>query len=196
MQRMMMAFVAVAALAACNGGQPRIYRVAVDQTPARNVQTAACWKMQAVPTSFINETNLLVEEQWVIWDGLDSQGAPKYFLDFGRQNFNLGDAPEIDFNELISSGVQGQFSGQRVRSQQVPGIYTEVRQTSITVTFNDLGAAPTGTMSLKAAYACQGTCPPENQVNDPRSCEVPLQFSARRIDVSRIAGYSEQGDGN
>ena len=149
-----------------------------------------------MPGGTISETNLRVEEQWVIWDGVEG----KQYLDMGHQQYKLGDSPTINFAELIE-GSAGQFTGQRVENDQVtiPNVvsYNQVRQTILTVAFNDLGASPTGTMSLSASYACQpsGSCPNDNTVADPRSCVVPLNFVARRIDTSRIAAYSEEGAG-
>lgn len=202
MQRTMIGALAVVALAACNAGQPRIYRVALDLGPTKSVQEATCFKNQMVPSSQISETNLFVEEQWVIWDGATADGAPKQFLDFGHQTFKLGDAPEADFDDLIAGNPSnpGVFTGQRVRSNLVSipgtGSFVQVRQTIITASFADLGAAPVGTLKIDAKYACQSQgaqCPMEDLVADPRSCAVAVNFSARRIDVSRIAGYTEEG---
>ena len=196
MKTVLMAAAAMVVLVGCNSGQPRIYRVAVDVSPAKTVQNPSCYKANAVPGGTVSETNLRVEQQWVIWDGVEG----KQYLDMGRQQFKLGDSPTINFAELIE-GQTGVFTGQRVENDQVtiPNVvsYNQVRQTIITVNFNDLGASPTGTINLQSSYACQpqGSCPMDTTVADPRSCTVPLNFVARRIDVSRIAAYQEEGAG-
>lgn len=187
--------VAAVAMAAvgCGGNQPRIYRVALDKTKAESVQDAACFKMQAVSGNSVTETNLRTEQQWVVWDG----ASPNQYLDFGQQSYKLGDAPEITFSDLVL-GQSNTFTAQRVTNTQGQGIggqFVQVRQTVITVAFNDMGAAPTGTMALQSSYACQpaSACPTDMQVPDPRSCKVTLDWVARHIENDRTALYQEEG---
>ncbi len=206
MYRLMIAALATIALAACNAGQPRIYRVALDVAPSKNIQDSMCFKNQQVPSGGESTSNLLVEQQWVVWDGQNADGTEAQFLDMGRQQFKLGNSPEVDFDELIKSTpgqAAGIFVGQRVTSDIVSlgnGSVVTARTGIITVSFQDLGASPVGTMSVDSRYACQAqggaSCPQEANVSDPRNCKVTMNFSARRIDVSRIAGYTEQGSSN
>jgi hypothetical protein len=190
------------ALCACNSGQPRIYRIAMDLTPATDIHEPTCFKNNQVPSSNVtdNKTNLYAEEQWVIWDATSSEmdPSPKQFLDLGHQAFKLGDSPAVDFDDVIGTTVTGTFNGRRTRSNSVPNQYVQTRQTTLTVKLSDSGASPTGTMTIASEYACVtqgGTCPLEDFVADPRNCSVDIPFSARRIDVSRISAYSEDSKG-
>ncbi len=67
-------------------------------------------------------------------------------------------------------------------------------QRSITVTFTDEGASPTGNVQLRSQYACVGNCPQPNPVPDSVSCATQLSFWARRIDTSRIEAYQPAGN--
>lgn len=194
---------AAIALCACNPGQPRVYRIALDTTPAGNIVDGNCFKNGMLATPNESTSNLFTEEQWVIWDGVLSDGTPVQYLDFGTQAYKLGHSPAISFNELIRSysGVNpGVFVGQRLISNVTPsggGSYVQTATTIITATFSDLGVSPSGTLQLDSRYACTalggGTCPNETFVTDPKSCATSLPFSARKIEVSRIAGYTEEG---
>src|SRR5258708_6665633 len=140
----LLSFSAAVTLAACNAGQPRIYRVALDDSSTKSIQQTECWKGGKVPTTSSSDTNLLIEEQWVVWDGADPDGSPKQFLDLGPQSYKLGDSPQIDFDDTIGSTTPGSFLGAHVRSDTISipgaGSYIEVRETSITTSFSDLGA--------------------------------------------------------
>lgn len=188
------AVVALAALSGCNGGQPRIYRVSVDTTPLRTIADPSCYKNGQLPSGQ-QETlsNFRTEAQWVIWDS----GDGKQYLDTGSNHFQIGDAPEIVVQDVIECGsaCTGTFQGARTVTNPFPGFQntTETRQTSITVTFNDEGAAPAGTVQLRAQYACVGNCPNPNPVPDSVSCATQLSFEARRIDTSRIEAYQPVG---
>jgi hypothetical protein len=186
------------ALAACNSGQPRIYRVAMDMTAVSPVEDANCYKGAVAPMNPPTSTNLRSEEQWVIWDSSDTTGAPIQLLDCGVQSFTLGNSPAISFSSDIQTSQLGTFVGDyETRSVSDNGNITEVRDTSITVKFSDEGASPTGQMTLTAQYACNSangaTCPEEQNVQDPRSCTVNLNFSARRLDTARISDDQETG---
>ena len=73
------------ALAACNSGQPRTYRIALDMTPVRYITDSKCYKNNVVPAPNESTANLFDEQQWVIWDGASQDGSPLQFLDFGKQ---------------------------------------------------------------------------------------------------------------
>src|SRR5262249_19594899 len=151
-----LALVASAAvLAACNGGQPRIYKVAMDMSPLSPVRDASCYYNQAAPTNVTETTNLRAEQQWVVWDAVGDKGAPLQYLDCGEQKFTMGNSPALDFAGAIETEQPGTFVG-TARSTRTFGnnLYTEVRNTTIDVTFNDQGPSPTGTMTLRSEYGC------------------------------------------
>ena len=190
---LLFAVVAVATLVGCNNGQPRIYRVALDRTPEKTIADPSCYKNGQLPSgSQVSEVNYREEHQWVIWDS----GDGKQYLDLGSASFQLGNAPKIVVSEMIETSQNGTFQGSRNETNPFPAIQntTETRQTSITVAFNDEGAAPTGSVQLKAQYACVGNCPNPNPMPDSVSCATQLSFWARRIDTSRIEGYSPAGN--
>ncbi len=201
-------FAAFAALAfvACGSSQPRTYRVAIDNTPARFITDSKCFKNNNVPAPNESTANLFEEQQWVVWDGVQQDGSALQFLDFGKQSYKLGDSPAVEFDELIRSfaGVTpGVFTGQRVKSTVTPSGNGNVVQTAtaiITVTFSDQGSSPHGRIDIDSRYACTGVaggiCPNEAGVDAPRNCAVAVPFSARKIDIARVAEYQEEGKNN
>lgn len=76
------------ALVGCNNGQPRIYRVAVDETPVKTIAVPSCFRNNNLPAGRgnITEQNYRSEDEWVIWQGVD---ATEY-LDLGTQMWRLG----------------------------------------------------------------------------------------------------------
>lgn len=188
------------ALTACNAGQPRTYRVAIDTAPL-NITDSTCFKNGTVPSYPESTSNLFAEQQWVVWDGVLADNTSVQYLDFGTQSFKLGHSPSVSFDELVrsySATNPGVFQGQRQISRVTPnngGTYVQTATSVITVTFSDLGAAPSGTLAVESRYQCTpvspGVCPLEIDVTDPKSCKVSIPFSGRRIDVSRIATYEE-----
>jgi hypothetical protein len=190
---LLLAVVALAAATGCNNGQPRIYKIALDRTPERTIADPSCYKNSQLPSGAQEtDVNYREDHQWVIWDS----GDGKQYLDIGTATFQLGDAPKITVGDMIETTQSGTFQGSRNVTNPFPGIQntTETRQTSITVTFTDEGSAPTGTVQLRSQYACVGNCPQPNPVPDSVSCATQLSFWARRIDTSRIEGYTPAGN--
>lgn len=194
---------AVLALCACNAGQPRAYRIALDKTFATNITDGNCFKNGEVTPPSESTSGLFTEEQWVIWDGVTPDGTAVQYLDFGKQTYKLGHSPAISFDELIRSNSTvnpGLFTGTRLVSASTAsgaGSFVQTATSIVTVSFSDLGNSPSGTLTLDSRYACGtvngGVCPNEQFVADPKSCLVVLPFSARKIDAARIAGYTEEG---
>jgi hypothetical protein len=198
MPRFVIAVIASAGLLACNAGQPRIYKVAVDLSPATPVRDATCYFNQAVPVNVVDTTNLRSDQQWVIWDAVNSTGQAVQYLDCGEQQAHLGNSPVIDFTSAIETTTSGTFVGTERQSETFGNNqFTQVRNATITVNFADEGATPTGTMTLHSEYACtpMNNCPMETATSDFHSCSVSLNFTARRIDTSRISAYNDQGKG-
>lgn len=181
---------ALISFAGCLQGQPRLYRVALDETPVRTVNTPTCFRNSELPANRNNivEQNYRSEDEWVIWNGVDQTE----YLDLGSQAWKLGDAPEILVTDLIQ-GMDKAFSAARNVQSPISDQYIELRQTTVAVRFNDYSAAPTGTVSLTSQYACtkaRGECPQGTAVaNDAASCTASLNFVARRIDVQQSTAY-------
>ncbi|GMU59732.1 MAG: hypothetical protein AMXMBFR34_14950 [Myxococcaceae bacterium] len=178
-------------LVGCNAGQPKLYRIAIDETPIRTIANPSCFRGNILPSGRgqLSEVNYRKEDEWVIWDSLDKQ-----YLDMGQQSWKLGDAPTIVVSDLIEGGENKIFSAQRNEVKPFPGILaTESRQTQVVVTWNDYSAAPSGTIALNAQYACvagQEQCPNPNPTPDSVSCQSNLNFFGRRIDVSQTTEYN------
>lgn len=191
-----MKLVALTALAGlgllgCNGGQPRIYRVAIDETPIRTIAVPSCFRNNNLPAGRgnITEQNYRVENEWVIWTGVEQTE----YLDLGTQVYKLGDAPDIRVNDLIE-GTDKTFSALRNEQKPIGDQYTEARQTQISVKFDDYSFAPKGTISLNSQYACikgRADCPVgDASPPDAASCSSALNFVARRIDAQQITAYN------
>jgi hypothetical protein len=169
----------VLSVAGCNSGQPRIYRVALDEgTPIQS----SCRKDSTTSNPLVvTQENFRAQDEWVVWDGASTQ-----YLDLGKQEWKLGDAPKIEVEDLIE-GSNKVFTATRFVTLNVPGL-TEKRTTQVSVTWSDFGAAPTGTIDLQARYECQG-CPVPNPAPDAASCSTTIKFSARRIDAAPTTEY-------
>ncbi len=191
-----MKLVALSALASlglfgCNGGQPRIYRVAIDETPIRTIAVPSCFRNNNLPAGRgnITEQNYRSENEWVIWTGVEQTE----YLDLGTQVYKLGDAPDIRVNDLIE-GTDKTFSALRNEQKPIQDFYTEARQTQISVKFDDYSFSPKGTISLNSQYACikgRNDCPVgDASPQDAASCSSSLNFVARRIDAQHITPYN------
>src|SRR5262245_7846430 len=88
------------ALVACNNGQPHTFRIALEQPSAL---ANSCFKNNMPPSSSttVSTNNLVAEEQWVIWDGVEKDGTPSQYLDHGKHAFKLGDSPAVAFDEVV-----------------------------------------------------------------------------------------------
>ena len=102
--------ISLISFAGCLQGQPRIYRVAVDETPVRTISVPSCFRNNNLPTGRGNfsEQFYRSEDEWVIWNGVDQTE----YLDLGKQQWKLGDAPTIDVTDLIE-GTDKTFSALR-----------------------------------------------------------------------------------
>ena len=180
---------ALCTLAACQNGQPRVYRVAVDITSIKTLQDPQCFKANMPPTSLtVQEQNYRSETTWVVWDGAGS----KQFMDMGLSKFTLGDSPQVVVDDLIE-GADRSFTATRVRTLRTN--ITELEKTIVIANWNDLGATPVGTIVIDASYQCADgltKCP--NEPNK-RSCKQTLNFWARKIEVSETSEISSAGAG-
>jgi len=186
---------ALSAFAGCGQGQPRIYRVAVDATPMRTIAVPSCFRGNKLPDGRgnINEQNYRSEDEWVIWNGVVNEKNQQIeYLDLGTQSFELGNAPIIKVSDLIQ-GVEKTFAALRTEQRPVSNLYTEARQTQVSVTFDDYSASPVGKLALNSVYACSGNgCPTDAALSAPdaASCAVSLDFVARRIEAQQMTVYN------
>ena len=65
------AVVAASSLLGCGGDQPSIYRVAIQRLTAENTPSS-CYRTGQAPTVIADKaTNLVDQQQWVIWNGVE-----------------------------------------------------------------------------------------------------------------------------
>ncbi len=181
---------AAAFLMACNGGQPTTYIVAIDESPL-GALPPTCYANNELPSSTTRQTyaNLRGEYEWVVWDGIDGN----QYLSIGGANFDLGHAAPIalDTNEVIE-GKDNLFAGSRTSTripEQGTG-YSFVRTRSITVSFDNQGTSPTGTIDLSSNYVCTNCAQGETEQVGNKNCSTRMSWAGRRVDVDRMAVHS------
>jgi hypothetical protein len=179
------ASVVVGGLLGCGGPQPTIYRVAVDRLSQDKVATT-CYRPGSAPTTTPDRTsNMIDQEQWVIWEGIDGL---RYLDVGGNINYGLGQAERVDIDgeAIVDANTEDDanvFTTERVRTDSATEVYT----TSATYTFEELGKTIKGTLALRSncAGADCGGIP---------SCDVTLNFSGRQIDTDQFSFYTPDGN--
>jgi hypothetical protein len=185
--KLLIAMAAVFALVACNSGQPRLYKIAVDTSQLGNLP-ATCYLDNAQPTVRETASNLMREMEWALWDGVDGIR----FLDLGSADWQLGHAETIgNVGELIQSNADDNklFTGTYSRTQlptQANPSYTNTQTQSVTVRFEELGATASGTIRLRSQYTCSNCQNNDFKVAD---CAAELKFTGRRIDADSQSFY-------
>ena len=122
----------------------------------------------------------------MVWDGVDN----KQYLDIGNFSVKLGHSDSINVGSMIE-GADKVFSGQLTEMKLPdPGVnYTYTKTLSVIVNFDDMGAAPKGTIDLSSQYTCTSCTNNDDKVN----CAAKLSFVGRRVDTSNIAAYNPAG---
>jgi hypothetical protein len=189
------ACLSVMALVGCNGGQPRLYRIAVDETPVQRENLAqTCFRTPPPGGITIRSTyqNVKFDSEWAVWDGAES----KQFLDTAGRGWLLGDAPAVTLDgDLIESTDPLTFLGAKtITKTSANPNYTSTRTFNIKAAFAELGASARGNLEVSTTYSCSGACP-DSRIENTVSCAVTLPFSGRRIDAQRMSGYSENPSG-
>jgi hypothetical protein len=172
----------VIALCACGGGQPRVFKVAINQSVLEALSTT-CYRSGQAPTDTTTNTNGFVGRVWTIWDGVDN----KQYLDIGTGTWQLGQANPIQVGGVgiaaLSQVIEG---GGKVftESKQINRTTTnETDVRSVTVTFDEApGATAKGIINLKSTYTCASCGQP--------SCEANLPFTGRKLDGEQTIIYT------
>jgi hypothetical protein len=186
MRALKFALVAAVAITAvgCNPGQPRIYRVAIDDSPLASLPPSCYLNNTIVPVRSI-KTNLRDQREWTLWDGLEN----KQYLDTNGYSLTLGQADPVSVGSMIEGAdkvFSGQLVTQRLPDQANPN-YTYTKTLSLVITVEDLGAAPKGTIDASSKYTCTNCTNNDGKVPE---CSAKLNFSGRRVDGSNVNNYS------
>jgi hypothetical protein len=179
--------VALGGLLGCGGGQPEVYRVALETAPLNNLATT-CYRSGQAPNPNEDQTrNLVGQQQWVLWDGVEKT---KY-LEVPDINVDLGQAERVSIddgggNDVIQAVKND--DGKYVFTAERVQVATDFTLTATAVySFEDLGGTAKGSLTLRST--CAGT----GCTNRP-SCETTLGFVGRRIKVDPEVQYGNGAD--
>jgi hypothetical protein len=174
------AVMAASSLLGCENSQPTIYRVAVEPV-AQHVPTT-CYRANQAPTNPDATTNIVDQQQWVVWNGVDDT----VYLEPGTINYTLGQAQRVVINGDAIQGTKADgkytFTAERTQTDSATEVYT----TSATYTIDKLGDTLEGTLALHSE--CTGA----DCANIP-TCDVALKFAGRKIDADTITVYGTVG---
>lgn len=176
------AAVVTSGLLGCGGSQPSIYRVAIERLTVANLPQT-CYRAGQAPTTIPDKTtNMVDEEQWVYWEGVEDVS----YLDIGTINYGMGQAQRVNITgDSIQGGKDDDkyvFTAERVETDSATEIYT----TSATYTIDKLGETIEGSLALHSACAgtdCAGT----------PTCDVSLAFVGRKIKTDQLSLYGTEG---
>jgi hypothetical protein len=178
------AAVAASSLLGCEGSQPSLYRVAVD--PVAQSVPATCYRTGQAPANPDKTTNIVDQQQWVVWEGVDDTA----YLEAGAINYILGQAQRVTINSnggaIQGTKVDGKYTFVSERTQTDSP--TEVYTTSATYTIDKLGETLEGTLALHSH--CTGA-----DCGGIPTCDVSVGFVGRKIDADQIRLYNP-GAGN
>lgn len=183
--KIVLAAVLAAGAVGCNAGQPRTYRIAVDESPLAQLPPS-CYRNNTVSTLREIGTNVREEHQWMVWDGVEN----KQYLDIGKFGVQMGHAEPVIVGRMIE-GQDKSFMGQLVEQKLAdPGSsYTYTKTLSLTINFEDMGASPKGSIDASSQYTCTSCTNNDNKV----TCAARLSFVGRRIDSAQTTFYGPSG---
>lgn len=166
----------------CGDPQPNVYKIAIDTTPLRSL-AGSCYEEGAAPEWNGTVTNIVTEQTWEWWPGLEGNS----YLQIGDTGgFNLGDAEDVSINGTIV-GQGKTFTATRV-TEWTFGEFDDTHTETVTVSLkNDPGGVVEGTLTLSSQHTCS---PADCGVY---SCEVSLPFVGRRLDLEQNSFVVSQG---
>jgi hypothetical protein len=174
------AVMAASSLLGCEDSQPTLYRVAVEQVSQHVPPT--CYRANQAPTTPDTTTNIVDQQQWVVWEGVDDTA----YLEPGVINYTLGQAQRVIINGDAIQGTKADgkytFTTERTQTDSATELYT----TSATYTIDKLGDTLEGTLALHSH--CTGS----DCANIP-TCDVAVKFVGRKIDTDQISLYDTDG---
>jgi hypothetical protein len=173
------AVVAASSLMGCGNSQPSIYRVAVQRLTQESF-SSSCYASGQAPTTITDKsTNLVDQQQWVVWEGVEDA----VYLEPGALNYSMGQAESV---RLSADAIQGTkadgkytFSSDRTQIDSS----TETHTTSASWTIDKLGSTIEGSLLLRSQ--CAGT-----GCNFTTPCEVTLTYSGIKIDADQFSLYN------
>ena len=179
---------ALLALVGCGGANARTYSVAFDDSASQNLPPS-CFVNNTVPTTKVELTNERQELVFVIWDGTEG----KQYLDLSRKSWSLGDAEDVIISGLVESTDGKVFSGTRTaRTLPNPAAanpnFSDTQVSTVTVTFDEVGATAKGSIALKSDYTCTSCQNNGGKVN----CSAQYTFSGRKVEYQNFSSVPNQ----
>jgi len=173
------AVVAVSGLLGCGNSQPSIYRVAVQRLTAENTPSS-CYRTGQAPTTIPDKsTNLVDQQQWVVWEGLEEA----VYLEPGTLNYAMGQAERVAISADAIQGAKADgtytFTSERTQTDSATEVYT----TSATYTVDKLGS------TLEGSLALHSHCTGADCAGAP-TCDITLTFSGIKIDADQLSLYT------
>jgi hypothetical protein len=141
---------------------------------------SSCYRTGQAPTTIADKaTNLVDQQQWVVWEGVGDAA----YLEPGSLNYGMGQARRV---ELAADAIQGAkadgkytFTSERTQTASATEVYT----TSATYTLDKLGSTIEGTLALHSH--CTGA-----DCNSSPTCDITLTFSGIKIDADQFSVYT------
>lgn len=173
------AVVAATSFLGCGGNQPSIYRVAVQRLTTENIPST-CYRTGQAPTTIPDKsTNLVDQQQWVVWEGVEDA----VYLEPGALNYTMGQAERVVISADAIQGAKadGKYTFETVRT--LTDSATEVNTTSAIFTVDKLGGTIEGSLALRSQ--CAGA-----DCNSSPTCDITLTYSGIKIDADQFSFFS------
>lgn len=172
------AVVAATSFLGCGGNQPSIYRVAVQRLSAENTPST-CYRATQAPTTIPDKaTNLVDQQQWVVWEGVEDA----VYLEPGSLNYAMGQAERVVISADAIQGAKADGKYTFVTERTLTDT-DEINTTTATFTIDKLGATIEGSLALHSQ--CTGT-----NCNSSPTCDITLTYSGIKIDADQFSLYS------
>jgi hypothetical protein len=173
------AVVAATSFLGCGGNQPSIYRVAVQRLTAENTPSS-CYRTGQAPTTIPDKaTNLVDQQQWVVWEGVEDA----MYLEPGALNYAMGQAERVVISADAIQGAKTDktytFASERTQTDSATEVYT----TSATYSIDKLGSTLEGSLTLHSQ--CAGA----DCAASP-TCDITLTYSGIKIDADQLSLYT------
>lgn len=171
------AVVAATSFLGCGGNQPSIYRVAVQRLTAESAP-GSCYASGQAPTVTDKSTNLVDQQQWVVWEGVEDA----VYLEPGALSYTMGQAERV---VISADAIQGAKADGKYTftSERTQSLTNETYTTSATYTIDKLGSTIEGSLLLHSQ--CTGS-----NCDFASACDVTLTYSGIKIDADQLSLFT------